>query len=351
MIADVLRMASVLNIRRTRQLPFPGQVFVSLGQDVSPEDVVAEALIPNGVLMLDIARGLSVSPSDALTFLVRDVGENLQQGDVIAENHGAFPRLVRMPVDAKFVEFHQGRAVLATENTPFSIKAGLFGSVEEVIPEHGVIISTRGSLVQGLWGNGQIGAGTLSVVDIPGTNVLDSSLLDTLVDDGLIFARLCLHADMLSMFEEKGCKGLVLGALAPELVPLAMNLSVPVVVLQGFGDLPPDPTMMAMFESHGGKMASINALETDPLSGHRPEVIISQVEGEPELELGFRSKLAVDQHVRVLTGKAKGQPGVVIELSSTPDRCESGLMVHLAVIRLQDGESISVPCQNLVILG
>ncbi len=103
-------------------------------------------------MVLDVAQGLRLPTDEVKSCLTRQIGESVQEGDVIARCEGAFPRLVRAPLAGQLVECHQGNVVLTTEVMTTSIKAGMPGEVEKIIPEFGAVITTWGCLVQGFGG-------------------------------------------------------------------------------------------------------------------------------------------------------------------------------------------------------
>lgn len=351
MIVDVIRVAPVLEIRRTRKLPVSGRVLVKKGEMVHPQDVIAEALIPGNVVMLDLARGLGLSPHEVKTCLVREKGEALKEGDVIAQCEGAFPRLVRAPVEGVFLECHQGRAALATGTSRIELQAGMIGEVERVIAGFGVTLSARGSLVQGLWGNGKIGEGVIEVLGSPMETPIKVSALKKLENGQVIAGGVCLHAEVLTACETAGISGLILGSLAPELVPMAAALPFPMIVLQGFGALPPDPYIFECLRDRTGDAAAINAQAVDVFRGERPEIIIPHDVGTPSPAMGFREQLKVGQQVRVMSGTAMGQSGAIIELTETNAQFESGLESSGALVQLTSGETDEMPAQNLVIVN
>ena len=123
----VLSRQPSVEIRRLRQLPFPGQVLVESGQTVHPEDLLAEAELPGELYHLDLARGLGVEHSEVLACLVRDLGEDPEQGDVIAERDGALPRLVRAPRAGRLLACRNGMAVLAAGKQKVAVRAGMIG--------------------------------------------------------------------------------------------------------------------------------------------------------------------------------------------------------------------------------
>lgn len=351
MIVDVVQIAKDIEIRRIRRLPVSGRVLVKNGEPVHPQDVIAEALIPGNVLMLDIARGLGLPPEEVKTCLMREAGEELKEGDVIAQCEGAFPRLVRAPVEGVLLDIHKGEAALATGHSKIELHAGMIGEVEVVIAGYGATLSARGSLLQGMWGNGKMGEGVIVVPESPLETPIRASSLRKLESGQMMAGGVCLHAEVLTACESAGISGLILGALAPELVPMAAALPFPVIVLQGFGALLPDPNILECLQDRSGDTAAINAQAVDIFKGERPEVIIPHDTETPSPALGFREGLKVGQRVRVMSGTAMGQSGTLIELTDTTTPLESGLASIAALVQLTSGETVSVPAHNLVIVN
>ena len=350
MIVDTLRRAKLLKIKRKRYLPVPGHVLVHEGDPVHPEDVIAEAWLPDEVLILDIANGLGIDAEEAGQYLVRRIGETLHQEDIVAQIEGAIPRLVRSPVEGTFIDFHQGKVVLATGKTMVKIRADMIGSIAEVIPELGVIISVTGSLVQGLWGNGRVGSGILKVIESALERSLEIPDLVSLEGGLLVVAGMCSSANVLGKFKDKKAAGLIVRSLMPELIPMAVDLPFPVLVLQGFNDLQPDPISTEILQLRDGEIACINACQRNVFTGQHPELIIPQGKGTPKEEKSTKEKLDLGQQVILLSGSDTGKIGEVIALSDEKRRFESGLVLEAAEVRLENGEAIHVPSQNLLIL-
>jgi len=351
MIVDVLRMATVTEVRRERRLPFPGNILVSLGDPVKPEDVVAEASIPSKVITLDIAAGLSVPISECSACMIRSVGEDVAEGDILAQCEGALPRLVRTPISGKIIEFREGKLVLAAGETKVHVLAGMAGNVVDLVGDTGVIIMAQGRIIQGVWGNGHIGAGKIRVVEDSWGTPLTLEMLDNATEASILCAGVCLDASVLTHLPAAEISGLVLGVLAPHLIAIAAGLPFPVMVLQGFGDLPADLSVRNFFQSSVGLDASLNACVPDLYEGWTPEIIIPQDADEIQPMMAYRENLADGQQVRILSGPALGQQGEIIELSEGKKQIENGLAVFAATIRLRDGKIVSVPQQNLAIIG
>jgi hypothetical protein len=350
-LVDVVRAGYYREIERVRRLPIAGEVLVNEGTHVQPTDVIAEAAITDKIFLLDIARGLGVDETEVKGLLVRQPGEQLLIGDVVAQVDGAIPRLVRLPVNGQFVGFHRANAVFEIGHDPIQLLAGLPGTVNSVIPEYGAKISTGGLLLQGVWGNGQINAGSLRVLVETWTVPLDASMVADIDPTQIIAAGNCLDAKVFDLLEEEQPAGLILASLAPGLLPYAAAMTIPVIILQGFGLATPADFFLNRIAPLAGETTCLNAGPVDRLNGLRPEVIIPhEVDSEAEL-LESRVKLQPGFYVQVCSGKAMGRVGEVQALLEEPHQFESGLQLPGAVIRLQNGEIITVPNQNLVILA
>ena len=351
MIIDVIRRAKFIKIQRTRSLPYPGRVIVGEGDTIQPEDIIAEAEAPANLQILDIARGLGVPESAAKTHLIRQPGENLDEGDVIAQLEGRLPLLMRAPKRGLFLEYFDGKAVIATGRTNAQLKAGMRGVVEKVIPEKGAVITTEGSLLQGVWGNGKIGEGNLKVLDTTQNNSL-SDTVDKEIEPGQVFAvGTCIDEMTFINLVNAGTTGLIFSTMAPSLIPFAESLPIPVIILQGFGDLKFDTGTLSIIKSWEGERVTVIANQPDHFQEQRPEVIIPGGDGEPGKEMGYREKIDLGHLVLVVSGQAAGTHGKVTAILEQQRYYESGITDLTAEIRTPDEQMIQVPCSNLVILG
>jgi hypothetical protein len=194
MFVPVARACALTDIQRIRKLNYPGEVLVHEGQQVYPEDVIAETAIPSKVVMVEIASSLGVEINAVKDVLVREPGEYLYEGDMIAQISGTLPRLVRSPVDGRFTGLHQGKAVFEVGHRTIQVMAGMLGVVQSVLPEYGVVISTRGLLLQGLWGNGGLGMGELRIIKDSWSLPLEAAMLADVSQGELIAAGACHDA-------------------------------------------------------------------------------------------------------------------------------------------------------------
>jgi hypothetical protein len=321
-------------------------VLVSLGDAVRPEDTLAEATLPAGVITLDIARGLGVSIEEADTCALRVPGDRLKEGDLIAQCEGALTRLVRSPADGVLMDISRGKVLLTTGIQSLTIQARMIGLVEDIFPEYGVHLRVEGSLVQGEWGNGRMGEGTLQLLEDTTPEGEERSITPSSV----LAMKTLTDSVWFDLAVEHGFSGLVTGWLSFDLRAMAAASEVPVLVLSGFGEGQMDQITWDLLSSKAGETCSINASPTNLFLGQRPELIIPAEGKKPEDALGFQAGLAVGQWVRILAGAARGQGGKVVSLEE-PLMFESGLTFPAATIDLMDGKQVQVPHQDLVILG
>jgi hypothetical protein len=350
MFVPVARACALTDIQRVRRLNLPGEVLVHEGQQVYPEDVVAEAVMPAKVVMVEIASSLGVDIIATKDLLVREPGEYLYEGDMIAQISGTLPRLVRSPVDGRFAGLHQGKAVFEVGHRTIQVQAGMMGVVQSVLPEYGAVLSTRGLLLQGVWGNGAVGMGDLRMIKASWSRPLGAAMLAEVGQGELIAAGSCDDAEVLAKLAAMGSAGLILGLLAPGLIQTARVLSIPIIAVQGFGLGQSDLSLLDLLKPHSGAPVSLNACEADHLTGGRPEAIISMDAEAGARVLGVREALQVGQRVRVFSEPAWGLTGEVSALPEGLTLFESGVQQPAAVIKLNNGEEMTVPRQNLVII-
>ena len=352
MLADVFQVSPHTIIQRTRLLPFRGRVLVSLGDAVQPGDVVAEAVLPARTMTINVCRGLGLSEDEIRACVLCKPGEYLKKDDLVAQREGAVSRVIRAPEEGTIIEVSRGKVLLATETTAVQVKAGLIGFVTDVFPDMGAQLRTEGGLVQGVWGNGRCGAGTLimpSLVTEEDESDTDQ-IRDSLLPGNILAIEHCAEAELMEKITEAGMAGLICATLAPELIPLAEAWEKPVIVLQGFERQPVDHVTWDFFVTQIGSPAGINAHPQDDWKGERPEVVFPCEGGEAESALPFRVDLAADQRVRILAGPAVGRTGKLLTLGEDT-AFENGLHYPTATVRLWEGDRLTVPQQNLAVLG
>ena len=384
MIAPVTHILPFTTIQRERSLPLPGRVLVRRGQRVDPSDAVAEATLTPEHLVLDIAKGLALSRDRADEQIQRKAGEQVSEGDVLAGPVGITRRVVRAPRAGRVLIAGNGQMLLQVESRPFQLRAGIPGVVVGLILERGVVIENKGALVQGVWGNGRIDYGSLHVLASRPDHDLSPDQLDASLRGAVVFAGYCDQAEVLKKAAEAPLKGLILSSMASALIPVAMRMPYPIVVIEGFGLLPMNSAAFNLLTGSDRREVALNAEAWDRYANRRPEVFIPMGGGPPPTPperggeespptpldkgggesrpatLSVAARLgkggeeivefAVDQRVRVVRAPHKSQIGTIARLLPGMQVFPSGVQGRAAEVRLEDGNKAILPLANLEVL-
>lgn len=351
MLAPVVHILPLTIIRRERTLPLPGKVIVRQGQRVAPQDVIAEANIAPEHLLLNLARSLRVSPKQADSLLQRQAGEDISQGDLLAGPVGLARRVVRAPVSGHIILAGEGQVLIEAEGKPYELRAGMSGVVTQLIAERGAVIESSGALVQAVWGNGRVDFGLMQNKLSAPDDVLAADALDVSLRGSVVLGGHCEDPKVLRNAAEIPLRGLILTSMAASLIPQALKLACPLVVLQGFGRLPMDTDSYQLLMSHQNKEVSVNAESFDRFRGRRPEVVIP-LPAQGDVQVPMESEdFATGQRVRLVGGLHARAIGTIAELPAGLSAFPSGVNAYAARVNLENGEKVLVPLVNLEVVA
>lgn len=350
MQAPITHILASTTIRRYRQLLVNGRVLVRRGQPVSPVDVVAEAVLTPQHMLLDVARGLDMQPAQADKLLQVKAGDEVGEGDILAGRLGMGRRVVRAPYPGRVMVAGDGQILLQLDGQPNALKAGYPGVVVDLIDERGVVIESTGALIQGMWGNGKINYGLLSVQAVTPDTVLTAEQLDVSQRGMVIFGAICADERVLRAAEELPARGLILASMDSALVPLALSMKYPIVLIEGFGRLPLDPLAFKLLSTCERREVAVNAEAWDSLSGTRPELVLSMPAQSYHEPLIDSAAFTPGQTVRLTSHPYMGLVGTLVALHAGLSHLPSGLHAAAADVRLESGEVILIPLANLEVL-
>ena len=77
-------------IRKERKLPLKGDINCSKGDAVKYNNVVASTFLPGNIHMVNVANQLNVEPDTISDYLTVSLNQEVDKGDIIAENKGLF---------------------------------------------------------------------------------------------------------------------------------------------------------------------------------------------------------------------------------------------------------------------
>jgi hypothetical protein len=351
MLAPVLHILPLATIVRERTLPVAGKVNARLEQRVSPTDVVAEASFAREHVLLDVARTFGISASAADKLIRVKEGDRIIQDALIAEGRGPFMRPIKAPRPGRVMVAGGGQVLMEVGDARIELRAGMPGMVTQVIPERGVVIRTAGALIQGTWGNGRIDNGMMvNLIDKPDA-VLAPDPLDMNKRGSVILGGHVRDAETLRAAAELPVRGLILSSMLSSLLPMAVQMRFPILVLDGFGAMPMNTAAFNLLTSNKDRDVTVNAEPFDRYHGNPPEVIIplpvSSEPPEPRVYIPF----SVGQRVRMRRSPHPGMLGLLTNLPAGLSLLPSGLRAPAGEVKLENGATVLVPLVNLEVVG
>jgi hypothetical protein len=348
------RITPLTTIRRERLLPVRGQVLVQPGEFVGPTDVVARCELPGTIRVIDVGRALGARPDMAARYTLKAEGDMVQAGQVLATPGGMFARLrraCRAPVDGRIIAIHNDMILIEEMATAFELVAHLKGQVTNIMPDLGVVISTVGSLIQGMWGSGGEAEGIIKVlVDNP-HKPLRAHAIDVSCHGSLVVGGRILDEKALEQAADAKVRGVIAGSVNSDLCPMLQSLPYPILITEGFGAVPMSQPVFSLLHSNIGREAILSADTKTRWDVRRPELVIPlRAEEDMPKETTAPLALQIGMQVRMLRAPYHGAVGTVADLPPLPQTVESGNRLPVAEVDLGDGEPVRVPLANLELI-
>jgi hypothetical protein len=351
MLTPVNHILPLTTIERERVLPVAGVVTAKINQKVSPTDVIANATWAREHVLVDVARTLGISANAAERLIHVKMDEKVSEGTEIAVSKGIIPRTIRAPREGRVVAVGGGQVLMETGDASIQLRAGIPGTVIEIVPNRGALIRTIGALIQGSWGNGRIETGLLLNLTENPDDTLTASRLDVSLRGSVILAGLLKDADTLRAAAELPARGLILSSISPGMLSAAQQMRFPIIAIDGFGQVPMNSAAYKLLTSNAKREVTINAEAFNRYTGARPEVIIPlPVSQQPPLPNDVET-LEVGQTVRLRRAPYAGSVGTLTKFRPGLSALPSGLRAPAADVKLENGEQILVPLVNLEIVG
>jgi len=342
-------------IKRERLLPVRGEVLASIGIRVEPIDVVARASMGGDLHVVDAGKILSVKSETLDKYLLKAVGDTVEEGEAIAAKGGRLVplrRVCRSPVAGRIVAIDSGRVVLESKAETFELHAHFRGTVVSVMPSLGVVIETMGALVQGAWGAGGEAHGVLKLVAEGPKERLLAEAIDVGCHGAIIVGGSLVDREVLERAKQIQVRGIVVGGIEADLGEQASGFPCPVIATEGMGQMPVASVIFELLRSNAGREASISGVTRLRWGAVRPEIIIPLQVGETTpTSQQSEGALEVGAQVRVIRQPYLGSVGQVVSLPSHPRVVDSGARLRGAEVELEEKGQVFVPYANLELIG
>ena len=381
-LTPTLQVVAETVVRKTRELPVPGRILCASGDAVAADTVVARAELPGDLSILRIPEALGIEPDEALKSLTVNEGDAMAEGDLLCEHvglFGLFRSRFHAPVGGtvEFIAPRTGHVGVRLAPHAIELSAYVPGTVAAVDPDKSVTIESQGAFIQGIFGVGGERFGPIRMLDGGPKTLLGPAKIPDDVAGQVLVGGTRPTLEALQRAAANGAAGLVVGSIDDYALTgylgydLGMavtgheDVSMTVIVTEGFGWLPVAERTHALLRSLEGRAASINGATQVRAGAVRPEIIVARTE-EPAGSGGGQdagtgalptatprdpaSGLRVGAYVRIIREPHFGVAAEIIALPTEPQPIETGTRTRVLDARLPDGTLFTVPRANVELL-
>ena len=366
-----LKISAQTIVRSERRLPLMGDVLVEVGNQVSAEDIVAQTDLPGNVQMIHAANLMGTSPSSVGRFMLKKVGDPVEQEETIAQSNGLFGLFkseVKSPISGTIENISDvtGQIVIREPSTPVQTWGYIDGQVIEVMENEGVVIETWGTLIQGIFGIGGETVGQLQTIVSSPNQPLTPELIQTDHEGQILVGGSTVDRQTVEFAIDKGVKGIVCGGIDDrELYQLlgyelgvaitgAENIGLTLMITEGFGQISMARQTFDLLLHRQGMKASLNGTTQIRAGVQRPEIVIPlEKDSNSSLDKDrviIPSALDVGTQVRLIRSPYFGQLGEVTKLLVEPQSLETEAHVRVLEVQLHNQERIVLPRANVEIV-
>ena len=366
-----LKISAQTIIRSERRLPLMGDVLVEVGNQISAEDIVAQTDLPGNVQMIHAANLMGTSPSSVGRFMLKKVGDPVEQEEIIAQSNGLFGLFkseVKSPISGTIENISDvtGQIVIREPSTPVQTWGYIDGQVIEVMENEGVVIETWGTLIQGIFGIGGETVGQLQTIVSSPNQPLTPELIQTDHEGQILVGGSTVDRQTVEFAIDKGVKGIVCGGIDDrELYQLlgyelgvaitgAENIGLTLMITEGFGQISMARQTFDLLLHRQGMKASLNGTTQIRAGVQRPEIVIPlEKDSNSSLDKDrviIPSALDVGTQVRLIRSPYFGQLGEVTKLLVEPQSLETEAHVRVLEVQLHNQERIVLPRANVEIV-
>lgn len=354
--------------RVRRVLPIAGDVLVKKGDRTEATDVVARTFMPGEIMPVNLANILSMPPADVKECVVKNVGERVEVGEVIARTKGIFGMFKNEYASKHEGTIEQisevtGQIIIRGESIPVQVLAYMPGEVVEIIEDEGCLIEAEVTYVQGIFGIGGETFGRLRLACQDHTQELTADLIHEDMKGCIVVGGARMSDAAIERARDIGAAAVVSGGIDDQdlrdflgydlgvAITGSERLGITLIVTEGFGEIAMAQRTFTLLKSREGAEASVNGATQIRAGVMRPEIIIpvdDSVPNEPQrYETG---QLEIGRPVRIIRDPYFGLIGEVAALPPEPAALESGSRARVLEVLLDSGDSITIPRANVELI-
>lgn len=364
---------AVIHLRR--RLPqAKGKIYVSAGQEVTPEDLLGEGIQAAGFRTVHLSRELGTSPQKAFLYLKRKIGQTIYQGELLAAKEQLFglnKKLLLSPVDGVLDFYDPQSGNLKIKHLPKKVPlvSGVYGIVDMVNAASGtILLRTQANLIYGIFGSGREREGLLRVLGTADM-LVGAKQIEKFGKGQIIVGGGTLLVDALEKALNRQIPALISGGIdeADYKTIVGENcgltcrrwsdVGLTVLICEGFGSVPVGEDIFATLKNHDRKFALIDGNRArvvlpseDPDSMiyiRKTKLPMRAVESEPEVETAL---IKVGMKVRVVAAPFLGRQGLIEAIDRSETKLASGITTFMITV-LTAKTKLRVPYNNVEVIG
>ena len=334
-------------ISRERRLPQAGEFVVTIGQQVTPVQVIARASQQRGYTIVPAAELLGVAPETLSEYLLVEEGAAIQKKKPLLHRRSLFGgQHYTSPVNGVLYQVTNGRLILQQTPDLFELRAMMHGVVRSFLGNRGIVIETQGALIEAQWGSGREGYGTIKVVVDQRESPLRAEHIGADVRGAVLVAGHLAQLSVLELAEENSVRGVIIGSVPAEYISELSRFRFPILVTEGFGNIAMSTPVFDLLQKCEGREATLLGIAGS--TWDRPEIIIPIPESDPVAPASRTIEpLRIGNQVRVWRNPYTGKVGKIVATYKRSQATEVGYRLHGADVALEDGQVLFVPYANL----
>jgi len=366
-----LRLAEKLQIRKSRNLPLPGDVIVKKGNTVKSDDIVARTNLPGKVHSVNVVNRLAILPTDLRKNMLKKEGDNVVKDEPIAETSPfikMFKSICLSPITGiiESISDITGQVLLREPPKPVQITAYVDGKVVETIENEGVVIETNATFIQGIFGIGGETTGELQIVVNSPDDIVKPEDIKEVHRGKIIAGGSIIYSDAIKKALDTGVKGIVVGGIRDKEINELLgydlgvaitgseDINITIIITEGFGQIGMAQRTFDMLKLREGAVASINGATQIRAGVVRPEIIIpyndedtSGKSDESGSADGKSAGISIGDQIRIIRNPNFGMLGTVKSLPSELQTIETEAMARVLEVKFPDGQTSIVPRANI----
>lgn len=348
---------NAVSFERLRTVPAHGKVVIKEGERVDWDTVIGYVNPYGNATTYNLARDLDISPFDVKDVMLKQEGDMVFRGEVIARVRGLFNRNeFTAPEDGVIERVSRYTGWVTLRGLPMPIHAGYPGVIKRIVPESGVYIRSQGALIQGIFGIGGCVSGPLKLLPIEKATLEDGDVKPQ-YEGSILVGGAKVTLPFLQRAAKLGVKAVVTGGI--DKVDLDVFLGYPlgvavtgleptitVIITEGFGHLPMRRSIQDILGPLVHRTAFANGATQVRAGVIRPELFVPTDNPPVAPMLRYKAELEIGAPVRVTRAPYFGLVGEVVSLPALITLPTEATVLAVQVA-LPSGETKTVPVANL----